>query len=117
MICSALIPKLDLSELEFSAITSPGWGERQSAKTVRPGRKRELVAQTCGEWNVSIRRAYRGLEFDTSSCHYKSRRRAQAGSDQGDLRDTRALWLPASSDENTCATAPVGQTTRLRDAS
>ncbi|WP_404863186.1 IS3 family transposase [Georhizobium sp. MAB10] len=48
-------------------------------KPVRPGRKRELVAQTCGEWNVSIRRACRVLEFDTSSYHYKSRRRDQAG--------------------------------------
>lgn len=46
---------------------------------MRPGRKRELVAQTCGEWNVSIRRACRVLEFDTSSYHYKSRRRDQAG--------------------------------------
>ena len=46
---------------------------------MRPGRKRELVAQTCGEWNVSIRRACRVLEFDTSTYHYKSRRRDQAG--------------------------------------
>jgi hypothetical protein len=38
------------------------------------------VAQTCGEWNVSIRRACRVLEFDTSTYHYKSRRRNQAGS-------------------------------------
>jgi putative transposase len=37
------------------------------------------VAQTCGEWNVSIRRACRVLEFDTSTYHYKSRRRDQAG--------------------------------------
>ena len=46
---------------------------------MRPGGKREPVAQTCGEWNVSIRRACRVLEFDTSSYHYKSRRRDQAG--------------------------------------
>ncbi len=37
------------------------------------------MAATCGEWNVSIRRACRVLEFDTSSYHYKSRRRDQAG--------------------------------------
>jgi putative transposase len=49
---------------------------------VRPGRKRELVAQTCGEWNVSIRRACRVLEFDTSTYHYKSRRPGQAGIEQ-----------------------------------
>lgn len=46
---------------------------------MRPGRKRELVAQTCADWNVSIRRACRVLEFDTSTYHYKSRRRDQAG--------------------------------------
>jgi len=37
------------------------------------------VAETCGEWDVSIRRACRVLEFDTSTYHYKSRRRDQAG--------------------------------------
>lgn len=31
------------------------------------------------KWNVSIRRACRVLEFDTSTYHYKSRRRDQAG--------------------------------------
>lgn len=36
------------------------------------------MAETCGEWNVSIRRACRVLEFDTSTYHYKSRRRDQA---------------------------------------
>ena len=46
---------------------------------MRPGRKRELVAETCADWNVSIRRACRVLEFDTSTYHYKSRRRDQAG--------------------------------------
>ena len=33
----------------------------------------------CGEWGVSIRRACRILEFDTSTYHYKSCRREQAG--------------------------------------
>jgi putative transposase len=37
------------------------------------------VAETCAEWNVSIRRACRVLEFDTSTYHYKSRRPDQAG--------------------------------------
>ena len=46
---------------------------------MRPGRKRELVSQLCGEWDVSIRRACRVLEFDTSTYHYKARRRDQAG--------------------------------------
>ena len=32
-----------------------------------------------GEWDVSIRRACRVLEFDTSTYHYKSRRPEQAG--------------------------------------
>jgi hypothetical protein len=43
------------------------------------GKLRKLVAETCGEWDVSIRRACRVLEFDTSTYHYKSRRRDQAG--------------------------------------
>ena len=37
------------------------------------------MAGTCDEWGVSIRRACRVLEFDTSTYHYKSRRREQAG--------------------------------------
>jgi putative transposase len=45
---------------------------------VRPDRKRELAAQLCMEWGVSIRRACRTLEFDTSTYHYKTRRRDQA---------------------------------------
>ena len=31
------------------------------------------------DWDVSIRRACRVLEVDTSTYHYKSRRRGQAG--------------------------------------
>lgn len=46
---------------------------------MRPDRKRELAAQLCSEWGVSIRRACRALEFDTSTYHYKARRRDQAG--------------------------------------
>jgi putative transposase len=38
-----------------------------------------LAAQLCGEWDVSIRRACRALELDTSTYHYKARRRDQAG--------------------------------------
>jgi putative transposase len=33
----------------------------------------------CGDWDVSIRRACRVLEVDTSTYHYKSRRHDQAG--------------------------------------
>lgn len=39
----------------------------------------ELVAETCADWTVSIRRPCRVLEFDTLTYHYKSRRRDQAG--------------------------------------
>jgi putative transposase len=49
---------------------------------VRPVRKRKLVGAMCGQWNVSIRRACRVLEFDTSTYHYKSRRPGQAGIEQ-----------------------------------
>src|SRR6185369_915335 len=51
---------------------------RYPAKTLRPVRKRKLVDEMRGEWNVSIRRACRVLLFDTSSYHYKSRRPGQA---------------------------------------
>jgi putative transposase len=40
-------------------------------------RKRKLVGEVRGEWNVSIRRACRVLLIDTSSYHYKSRRPGQ----------------------------------------
>ena len=46
---------------------------------MRPARKRELVNGFRSDWGVSIRRACRVLELDTSTYHYKSRRREQAG--------------------------------------
>lgn len=46
---------------------------------MRPARKRELVNRVCSDWGVSIRRAFRVLEMDTSTYHHKSRRREQAG--------------------------------------
>jgi putative transposase len=45
---------------------------------MRPVRKRKLVDAVCGEWDVSVRRACRVLEVDTSTYHYKSRRPGQA---------------------------------------
>jgi putative transposase len=46
---------------------------------MRPVRQRELVDGMRRDWDVSIRRACRVLEVDTSTYHYKSRRRGQAG--------------------------------------
>jgi hypothetical protein len=43
-------------------------------KALRSVRKRKLVDAMCGEWDVSIWRACRVLEIDTSTYHYKSRR-------------------------------------------
>jgi putative transposase len=45
---------------------------------LKPVRKRELVDAVCGEWDVSIRRACRVFEVDTSTYHYKSRGPGQA---------------------------------------
>ncbi len=52
---------------------------RDSPKAVRPARQRDLVDGACLEWAVSIRRACRVLEVDTSSYYYKPRRRDQPG--------------------------------------
>jgi HTH-like domain len=52
---------------------------RHPPKTLRPARKRKPVDAVCGAWDVSIRRACRVLEVDTSTYHYKSRRHNQAG--------------------------------------
>src|SRR3954466_15865094 len=49
---------------------------------MRPVRKRKLVDAVCGQWDVSVRRACRLLEIDTSTYHYKSRRPGQAGLEQ-----------------------------------
>ena len=49
---------------------------------MRPVRKRQLVDKVCSEWDVSIRRACRVLAVDTSTYHYKSRRRGQADLEQ-----------------------------------
>lgn len=45
---------------------------------MRPARKRELVKVVRGEWGVSIRRACRVFQVDTSTYHYRPRRRGQA---------------------------------------
>ena len=45
---------------------------------MRPARKRELVGVVRGEWGVSIRRACRVFQVDTSTYHYRPRRRGQA---------------------------------------
>ena len=49
---------------------------------MKPVRKRKLVDKVCCEWDVSIRRACRVLVVDTSTYHYKSRRRGQAALEQ-----------------------------------
>jgi putative transposase len=49
---------------------------------VKPGRKRKLVDEVRGEWQVSIRRACEALEFDRSTYHYRSRRSGQAALEQ-----------------------------------
>ncbi len=61
---------------------------------MRPDRKRELAAQLCSEWGVSIRRACRALELDTSTYHYKARRRDQAGIEARikDICETRVRY-------------------------
>jgi putative transposase len=45
---------------------------------LKPARKRKLVDEMRGEWEVSIRRACRVFLCDTSTYHYKSRRSGQA---------------------------------------
>jgi putative transposase len=45
---------------------------------LKPVRKRKLVDEMRTEWGVSIRRACRVTELDTSTYHYKSRRSGQA---------------------------------------
>ena len=52
---------------------------RDPPKALRPARKRQLVDRVRGEWGVSIRRACRVLEVDTSTYHDKSRRPEQVG--------------------------------------
>ncbi len=49
---------------------------------MRLGRKRKLVDEVCGEWQVSIRRACAAPEFDRSTYQYKSRRSRQAALEQ-----------------------------------
>ena len=49
---------------------------------MRPVRKRKLVDEMRGEWNVSICRACGVFEMDTSTYHYKSRRPGQAHLEQ-----------------------------------
>jgi hypothetical protein len=49
---------------------------------LKPVRKRKLVDELRGDWDVSIRRACRVFLLDTSTYHYKSRRPGQAGLEQ-----------------------------------
>jgi putative transposase len=57
-------------------------------------RKRELVDKVCSEWDVSIRRGCRVLSVDTSTYHYKSRRRGQADLEQRvkEIAETRMRY-------------------------
>ena len=50
--------------------------------------------KVCSEWDVSIRRACRVLEVDTSTYHYKSRRRGQADLEQRikEIAETRMRY-------------------------
>ena len=52
---------------EVSAEKCKAWSQARAGETI------------CGDWGVSIRRACRVLEFDTSTYHYSSRRPEQAG--------------------------------------
>ena len=49
---------------------------------MKPIRKRKLVDEIRGDWDVSIRRACRVFLCDTSTYHYKSRRPGQAHLEQ-----------------------------------
>ncbi|BCH31196.1 hypothetical protein MesoLjLc_31260 [Mesorhizobium sp. L-8-10] len=51
---------------------------RDPPKSLKPARKRKLVDEVRREWGVSIRRACRIFEFDTSMYYYRSRRPGQA---------------------------------------
>ena len=61
---------------------------------MRPVRKRELVRRVCDEWQVSIGRACRVFLVDTSSYHYKPRRRGQAELEQRirEIAETRMRY-------------------------
>jgi putative transposase len=50
-----------------------GAAGRHSPKNLGSGCKRKLVDDARHEWDVSIRRACRVLEMDTSTYHYRSR--------------------------------------------
>jgi len=52
------------------------------------------VNKVCSEWDVSIRRACRVLAVDTSTYHYKSRRRGQADLEQRirEIAETRMRY-------------------------
>ena len=62
---------------------------------MKPVRKRKLVDEMRGDWNVSIRRACRVFLVDTSTYHYKSRRLGQAALEQRikEICQTRVRYL------------------------
>jgi putative transposase len=55
---------------------------RAAPKALKPVRKRKLVDEMRGDWDVSIRRACRVFLLDTSTYHYRSRRPGQAALEQ-----------------------------------
>ena len=78
---------------------------RHPPKTVRPVRKRKLVDEMRGEWDVSIRRACRVLRSTRRPIITSPVAPEQADieqPDKGDLRDARALRLSARA----CVAAP-----------
>lgn len=65
----------------------------------RPGRLRDLVRGMCIDWGVSIRKVCGAICFDTSSDHYRSRRRDQAAVERRikEIAETRVAMVAGAS--------------------
>ena len=60
-------------------LADSGRSGRTPPKALRPVRKRKLVDEMRGDWDVSLRRACRVFLVDTSTYHYKPRRAGGKG--------------------------------------
>ena len=83
---------------------------RPPPKALRPVRKRKLVDEMRGDWDVSIRRACRVFLVDTSTYHYKSRRPGQAALEQRikEICQTRVRYGYRRVHVMNCTPAPPG---------
>jgi hypothetical protein len=87
---------------------------RTAPKALKPVRKRKLVDEMRGDWDVSIRGTWRVFLVDTSTYHYKSRRPDRHPLNNGSNRFAKRAFATAIGASMCYCAAKVGLSVRTR---